>query len=158
MQIEDFPPYEVSEQGRVRNGDTGRELGTYDNGHGIRQVVIRRNTRNVARAVHRLVADAFLDPAPDDCVPMFRDGDRTNICPENLVWKPRWFAVKWTRQGNQTHPRDLRRVRMVRTGVIYENSLECARAIGGLEELVLLTAQSRWETTYMGSRFDFIDN
>ena len=156
--IEDFPPYEVSDSGRVRNGDNGRVLGIYDNGHGVLQVVIRRGNCNNARAIHRLVAEAFLDPAPDDCVPMHVDGDWGNNKPENLVWKPRWFAVKWTKQSKQTTPRDCRRVRVIKSGEVYPNALECAKAIGGVEEYVLITAQSRWETTYMGSRFEFVYN
>lgn len=156
--IEDFPNYEVSNDGRVRNANTGRELGVYDNGHGILQVVMQRGGRSCARAVHRLVAGAFLDPAPDDCVPMHRDNAWENNDSENLQWKPRWFAIRWTRQLRQLEPRDHRRIRHLRSGVVYENALECARAIGGLEDLVILTAQSLWETTYMGSRFEFLDN
>lgn len=154
--IEDFPSYEVSDRGGIRRGDSGRVLGTYDNGHGIRQVVIRRDNRSYARAVHRLVAEAFLDPAPEDCVPMFRDGDWNNIHPDNLVWKTRSFAVQWTLQGKRTIPRDNRRVLHVKSGVLYNNSLECAKDLGGLEDLVILTAQSLWQTTYMGSRFEFV--
>lgn len=154
--IEGFPPYEVSDQGRVRNGDTGHLLGLYDNGRGIMQVVLRRDGKNHARAVHRLVAEGFDGEPPGDMVPMWRNDDRSDNRYENLHWKTRSFAVKWTRQRRQTVPRDLRRVRHVRTGVVYPNALECAKAIGGLEDLVLLTAQSLWETTYLGSKFEFV--
>ena len=154
--LEEFPPYEVSDQGRVRNGASNYVLGIYDNGHGIMQVVFQRDGKNVARAVHRLVAEAFDGPPGRDLVPMHRNGDRTDNRYDNLEWKHRTFAVKWTRQEKQTVPRDHRRVLHVRTGIVYRNSLECARAIRGLEELVLLTAQAREETTYMGSRFEFV--
>lgn len=153
--ISGFPPYEVSDEGTVRNGDSGHVLGIYDNGGGVKQVVLRRDYKNHARAVHRLVAEAFLDPAPDDCVPMLIDGDHNNMRPDNLVWKPRWYAVKWTRQRRQVEPRDHRPILHVKTGVVYQNALECARSIGGLEDLVILTAQSRWSTTYLGSKFEF---
>lgn len=154
--IEGFPPYEASDQGRIRNGDTGHILGTYDNGHGVMQVVLRRDGKNHARAVHRIVAEAFDGPGPSDLVPMFRNDDSTDCRYENLVWRTRSFAVQWTRQKKQHLPRDLRRVRHVRSGVVYPNSLECAKALGGLENLVLLSAQSLWETTYLGSRFEFV--
>ena len=156
LAIDEFSPYQISNLGRVMNYDTGRVLGIHDNGHGVPQVVLRRGGRNHARAINRLVAGAFLDPAPDDCVPMHRDGDWSNNTPENLVWKPRWFAVKWTRQGRQSKPRDHRRIRAVRSGIVYENALECAKALGGLEDLVLLTAQSIWPTTYLGTRLEFM--
>lgn len=155
-QIEQFPQYQVSDEGRVRNADSGHRLGIYDNGHGVLQVVLRANGKSHARAVHRLVAEAFLDVPPDDCVPMFRNDDRTDLRASNLHWKPRSFAIQWTLQGKRSVPRDLRRVLHVRSGVAYDNALECAKAIGGLEDLVLLTAQSLWRTTYMGSRFEFL--
>lgn len=155
--IEDFPDYEVSNRGRIRNASSGRVLGTYDNGHGVTQVVMRRGGRAHARAVHRLVASAFLHPAPhEDAVPMFINGDWSDIRPENLIWKPRWFAMKHTCQSKRTAPRDTRPVRMIKTMKEYNNSLECAKDIGGLEELVILTAQNRHGATYMGSAFEFI--
>lgn len=155
--IADFPGYEVSDHGRVRNATTGRVLGTYDNGRGFLQVVMRRDGRTYARAVHRLVAAAFLPPPPrEDAVPMFVNGDRTDVRPENLIWKPRWFAIKYYRQAKRTKPSDRRRVRMIDTMTEYPNALECAKAIGGLEELVLIAAASRGETHYMGSAFEFI--
>lgn len=154
--IEAFPAYEVSSQGRVRNKSTENILGIYDNGHGVMQVVMRRDLHSFARAVNRLVANAFLDPAPDDCVPMHIDGDWGNNTADNLRWKPRWFAIKQTMQNKRIVPRDSRRVRMMKTGVVYENALECARELGGLEEVVILTAQSQHWTTYLGSAIEFI--
>ncbi len=156
--IEQFPLYEVSDQGRVRNIKSRQLLGQYDNGRGIFQVTLRRDNKNHARAVHRLVADAFLDPAPIGYVPMHIDGDRTNNTPNNLEWKSRSFAVSWTRQLHQKEPRDNRKVLHVKSGVVYDNALECARAIGGLENMVILTAQSIWRTTYKGSRIEFVDD
>lgn len=153
--IEEFPDYEVSDLGSVRNAHTGRILGIYDNGHGVMQVVMNRDRRKYCRAVHRLVAEAFLDPAPDDCIPIHIDEDWTNNEASNLVWKPRWFAVKRTQQSRRTEPRDIRPVLMVKTGVVYDNALVCAKEIGGLEELVLLTAQNRHGATYFGSAFEF---
>ena len=156
-QIEDFPSYEVSDHGRVRRGDSGRLIGIFDNGHGVLQVVIRRDNRSHARAVHKLVAEGFLDPPPDgDYVPMFRDDNRCNLAADNLEWKTRSFAIQWTLQGKRTVPRDNRRVLHLRSGVVYDNALECAKDLRGLEDLVILTAQSLWRTTYLGSRFEFV--
>lgn len=156
LEIEDFPGYEVSSEGRIRNGNTGLLLGIHDNGHGVKQVVMRRDGRNNARAVHKLVALAYLDPAPDDCVPIHLDGDWNNNAVDNLDWKPRWFAVKRTLQNKRTTPNDDRPVRFVKTGEVYDNSLECARDIGGFEDLVILTAQNRYGATYLGSLIEFV--
>lgn len=87
---------------------------------------------------------------------MFRDDDRTNLMASNLEWKTRSFAIQWTIQSKRSIPRDSRRVRHIRSGVIYPNALECAKDLRGLEDLVLLTAGSLWPTTYMGSHFEFM--
>ena len=156
LPIEDFPGYEVSSLGRVRNVHTERLLGVHDNGRGVLQVVLRRDNRNHARAVHRLVANAFLDLPPDGYVPIFLDEDRKNLAASNLEWRPRWQAQKRTRQSQRTEPTDPRPIRMDRTGVVYSNALECAKAIDGLEEQILLAAQYGYGSKYKGSTFSFV--
>ena len=153
--IEDFPGYEVSDLGHIRNASTLRILGIYDNGHGVMQVVVRRDGRNHARAVHRLVANAFHGPEPRDYVPLHIDGDTNNNASDNLVWKPRWFALSQTRQRKRKDPVDNRKIHMLKTNEVFDNALECAKAIGGLEDMVLIAAQTA-NTTYMGSQFAFI--
>lgn len=156
LPIEDFPGYEISDQGRVRNESTKRLLGIYDNGGGVLQVVMRRNGRSTARAVHRLVAEAFIHPAPEGAVPIHLDGDWSNNSVENLMWKPRWFARKRTMEMRRREPLDYRPVRRVSTGQVYENAREAAKALGTLEELIL--ASARWggnEHHVMGSTWEF---
>ncbi len=153
--IEDFPGYEVSDQGNVRNASNLYCLGVYDNGGGYLQVVMRKEGRNAARAVHRLVANAFHGEEPRDYIPVHIDGDKTNNTIENLTWKPRWFSMKQNKQKRQEYPKDSRKIHMHKTNQIFDNALECAEAIGGLEEMVLIAAQSA-NTRYMGSDFSFI--
>lgn len=156
-EIEDFPGYEVSDTGRVRNR-SGHILATGLNGHGTLQVIMFRDGRNHARGVAKLVATYFLDPPPWDqkYAVIQVDGDHRNCSADNLEWKPYWFANRRTRQANQTVPRDSRRVHCVNTGVVYENALECAKEIGGLEDLVILTAQNQHGATYLGRAFQFL--
>jgi len=160
LPIEDFPSYEISSEGRVRNVDTDHILSIHPNGRGIYQVVMYRDGRPNARAVHKLVANAFVETESrnyrGDDVPVHIDGDRSNNCADNLMWKPLWLAMQRTRQRNRVRPIDNRPVMVVDTGDIYENSLECARAIDGLEELVLNTAMAGPTTTYMGLRIEFV--
>lgn len=152
--IEDFPGYEISDQGRVR-GLNGGILGIYDNGHGTRQVTLRRDGKNNIRAINRLVAIAHIGFEDRDYVPMHIDGDATNNCADNLVWKPRWFAQRQTRQRSKTVASDTRGIYIEETGESYPNALACAKALGGLEDMVLIAAQSR-DTTYMGMNFRFL--
>lgn len=154
--IDDFPLYEISDHGRVGNVNTGHILGIYDNGHGVLQVTLRHHRKNHIRAVHKLVAEAYLDQPPPGYVVIFLDFDRTNLHWSNLKYVPRWQAVARTKQERQTEPKDPRPVLMERTGIVYANALECARALDGLENLILLTIHE--EARYKGSMFRFVND
>jgi hypothetical protein len=59
-----------------------------------------RDKRQYTRAVSHLVAEAFLPPPHNhyfDTVVQL-DTDRENCHFENLVWRPRWFSIKYTTQ------------------------------------------------------------
>lgn len=140
LPIEEFPGYEVSDLGRVRNEYTHKILGLYDNGSGVIQVVMRRGGRPTARAVHKLVASAFLHPAPEGAVPIHIDNDPENNAAENLLWKPLWFARKRTNELKRTRPLDPRPVRRLSTGKIYLNAREAAKELITLEEMILQSA------------------
>lgn len=155
--IEGFEQYEVSDEGRVRNASTLRILGQYDNGKGYQQVVMQKDGKNVARAVHRLVANAYLGEEDRNHIPMHIDDDLSNNRAENLVWKPRWFATERRKQKRAQRPADYRPIRIRQTGEIFENSLECAKAIDGSESMILLSAKTS-NVTYKGLNFEFIRN
>lgn len=156
LDIEDFPNYEVSSHGRVRNASTGYILSQHPNGRGKVQVVMQKDGKNTARAVHKLVATAFISPPPDGAVAIHLDMDCWNNHISNLDYKPLWFANARTRQHHRTVPRDPRPIRAIKTGVVYSNALECAKEIGGLENLVLMAAQSYYKTPYKGTSFEFV--
>ena len=59
--VDDYPGYEVSSMGRVRNIRTGYILKTYDDGRGYLRVKLHRGNCRV----HILVAKAFV-PNPDN--------------------------------------------------------------------------------------------
>ena len=71
--------------------------------------------RQYARSVRRLVAECFLEPPPSPVfdTPINIDGDLTNNHADNLMSRPRWFAMKYMRQfhedirGRDTLVRDI---------------------------------------------------
>jgi len=153
--IQEFPGYEVSTHGRIRNENSGHILGQYPNGRGKIQVVMYKDGKNHARAVHKIVATTFGDPGPEGTVPIHIDGDETNNHIDNLQWKDLWFAMKLSRQRKRTLPKDPRPILQVETGIVYPNALVCANQLNGLEDLVLITAQNPNGATYLGSEFRF---
>lgn len=137
--IEDFSDYSVSNYGRIRSNKSGRILSTSPNQFGVVQVGLMKDGVQYHRSVPLLVAKGFLPikPGPFD-TPINLDGDRNNNHVDNLVWRPRWFAIKYNRQFR--YPFDLhvpRPVVDIKTGIVSENSLECAKQYGLLEEEIV---------------------
>src|SRR3990167_11158931 len=93
-------PHEVSSLGRVRRGLSGSTCpGRLV--QPIREYVrvsLRRDRRQTAHPVHRLVADAFLGSRPPGHQINHKNGNKTDNRAENLEWV--------TRNENQLHAVD----------------------------------------------------
>ena len=78
--IPDLPGYSVSDKGRVRKDSTGQIMVLSKNG-GYCRITISKH-------VHRLVAQAFLEPPEDEdkCWVDHIDGNRSNNDVSNLRW------------------------------------------------------------------------
>ena len=100
-ELEEFPDYAVSEQGDIANIKTGIPRKLSINGQGIVKITLYDTRKQlVTRSVARMVAEAFV-PKPDQGIfdtPIHMDGELTNCRADNLVWRPRWFAIKYHRQ------------------------------------------------------------
>lgn len=138
--IENFDDYSVSSLGRIRSDRTNRILVVYENQSGLAQVGLMYNGIQKHRSVPLLVAKAFI---PQKWglfdTPINLDGDRLNNQVGNLMWRPRWFAIKYHQQFK--YPFDGRvydRLEDMKTGEISENSFECAKQYGLLEREIVL--------------------
>lgn len=63
-------------------------------------ITLAASSRVLTRGLALLVADAFV-PNEDERpfgTPINLDGDRMNCRADNLLWRPRWFAIKFHRQ------------------------------------------------------------
>lgn len=149
--IEDFPGYSVSDYGNIRTDKSGRVLILSENQYGVLQVGMMRDGIQRHRSVPLLVAKAFLPelPGPFD-TPINLDGDRHNNHISNLVWRPRWFAIKYNQQFRYPYDRPiLSPVIDLKTREISANSFECAKRYGLLEHDLVLSILSRtyvWPT------------
>lgn len=150
--IDEFPGYSVSNFGRVRNDNTDRIMTLTINQHGIVQVGLVRGGMQFKRSVALLVARAFLDPPHPDTfdTPIHLDGDKFNNHIDNLMWRPRWFAIRYQRQFSSK--RDIaidRPIREVHTKQRFKNSWEAATMFGLLDREILSSIVNRtyvWPT------------
>lgn len=99
-EIREFPQFAISSHGNVLNQRTGRERKVMRNAQGVAMVTLAASGRILTRGVALLVAGAFI-PNEEELVfrtPINLDGNRMNCRADNLMWRPRWFAVKFHRQ------------------------------------------------------------
>ena len=134
--------YSVSDHGQIRSDKTGRIMALNQNQYGVLTVGMMRDGEQYHRSVPLLVARAFLGKHQLDAfdTPINLDGDRLNNHIENLVWRPRWFAVKYNRQFREPYEYPIHGLIVdIETGAVSENSFECAKRYGLLEEEVVLS-------------------
>ncbi|AVI85643.1 MULTISPECIES: NUMOD4 domain-containing protein [Pseudomonas syringae group] len=82
--IDDWPGYEVSDQGRVRRG--ARLKAPDPDRKGYLRVKLWKNGKSKNRLIHGLVAAAFIGPRPAGCICRHADGDNQNNCYVNLSY------------------------------------------------------------------------
>ena len=121
-QLDDFPNYEVSDKGEVRNIKTQRVLKPWLNS-GYYKVDLCGNNL----LLHRLVATAFLGADLGECVRHI-DGDTSNNCLSNLAWgslQENQLDRTHTTMGFKLNPRKVRIIRgLHKCGFTYKRLSE----------------------------------
>lgn len=150
-EIDEFPDYSVSNEGQVSNNRTGRILALTRNQHGIVQVGLTKDLLQYKRSVTLLVARAFLDPPAilTFTTPINLDGDRTNNHIENLMWRPKWFAIRYHKQFNNERRGFREPIMETHTGEKFKNSWQAATKYGLLDREILIATLNRtyvWPT------------
>ncbi len=95
--IDEFPHWLVSSEGHVMNGDTGHVMTLRTNQQHLTMVNIYYMRKIYTRLVALLVGHAFLEiPDPDVYNSVIHlNGDRSDCRAMNLMWRPRWFGLKY---------------------------------------------------------------
>lgn len=130
-----FPSYSVSDSGFIMNEDTGRMMKQTSNQRGIVNVGLRKDGIQYKRSVAILVAEAFIITARSLTfdTPINLDGDRFNNKAANLVWRPRWFAIKYLQQFNRNPMSFNRAIEELKSHEKFETLWEAAITFGLLE-------------------------
>lgn len=122
--------YQVSDLGRVRRTKSGRVLKPHYNGHGYIQALLSKRGERKHKAVHRLVASAFI-PNPEGKPQInHKNGVKSDNTVSNLEW--------CTASENLTHRHRVlglpgcrsKKVVCLETGVVYPSAKAAAEAIG----------------------------
>lgn len=157
MEIDDWHPvvgfsgYSVNILGQVVRDSTGRLLVPRYNQYGVPYVGLMREWQQCIRSLPRLVANTFL-PRPSQFfdTPIQLDGDPSNCRVDNLMWRPRQYAVNYKRQFEERYPQSINEpVHAVNERERFPNSLAAACRYGLLEREVVLSILHRtpaWPT------------
>lgn len=143
--IPTFPDYSVSNYGRIRSDRSERILSLNENQFGLVRVGLWQDGVQYHRSVPLLVAKAFLpSPKPPFDTPINLDGDRHNNHVDNLMWRPRWFAIKYNHQFHHPYEYSIDApIVDLKTGEISDNSFDCAKRYGLLENDLVLAIANR---------------
>lgn len=131
--IDNFEGYQISSFGKVRcfrdfHGnitDSFRILNPIADKDGYLYVDLYKDGKQKHKRIHRLVAEAFLEPQKDKVVNHI-DGNKINNRYTNLEWV--------TPKENSTHASEnglykTRPIKIVETGEIFDSVKECAKAL-----------------------------
>lgn len=102
--IEDFPGFAISDHGRVEDLDKERLVPTRQNREGFEMVTVHDNLKQYTRSVAIFVAKAFLEPPCNEAYNsiIHLNGDRSDCRAQNIMWRPRWFALKYHKMFDDT--------------------------------------------------------
>jgi hypothetical protein len=144
VEVAEFPEYYVNPLGKVIKNGRIRAIASFASSVGELYIPIYSNGEQFNRSVAKLVAKAFLDPPLDPSfdTPIHLDGDRTNNRFDNLMWRPRWFALRFHKQFESwSHRKTDMLVRVVETNE-HITAREAAMKYGVLASSVMLAAMT----------------
>lgn len=157
-QIEDYPNYFVSNTGKVRNVNKGRELKQTLHHSGYLYVGLRKNQKTKLFFVHRLVAQAFIPNINNLNTVDHWNGIKTDNRVENLQWlsnsdNARRFQLEQITEEQKQ--RKMKPIICVETGIIYKSATEVSTMLG--VRLSAVTAVARKERkTVKGFHFEYL--
>lgn len=105
LPLEQFPGYSASSMGLIRNDRRGSLLSVVLT-QNRPYVGLMYNGVQVKRSLSKLICQTFV-PRPQNPyfdTPIHVDGELLNCQADNLLWRPRWFALKHLEQFRRKMP------------------------------------------------------
>jgi len=156
-EIAEFPKYRISDQGRIESLKSRRILVPSTNQQGQLKVNLLRDGETYTRSVNQLVGKTFMEPPKrNDFISLIhRDGNRWNCSVENMLWRPRYFAIKYHLQfDTQAFKTSHIPVREVKTRQEFSRIQEASMLYGLLFSEILAASHAR---TYVWPTYQFFE-
>lgn len=158
LPLRQYPGYSVSSLGRVRNDRRDSLMGitTRKNKHTFVSIV--QDGRQVMRSLGTIVAEEFII-SPDPFIfntPIYLDGDLRNCRADNLMWRPRWFALKYTRQFRVPQG-SIAPIVDIETGEVFQDLWPLIMTRGLLHSDIVMSVVNRTAVFPTRQRFDWLN-
>ena len=128
--INEFPNYEVSTLGRVKNISTGKVLKPVLNNTGYYKVILCQNNKHYTKFIHRLVAIEFI-PNPDELPEVNHiDECKANNGVSNLEWCTKEYNNNYGTRNKRIGMSHSKKVQCVETAEVFECTADAARKYG----------------------------
>lgn len=168
MKVEEWAPipefegmFEASDMGRIKNSWTGRVLKQSTNEKGYKIVNLKVLDAKYTRAVHILVASAFMDDYQKGIDVHHKDTDKTNNRLSNLKCCTRKEHVKLSiEEGSFSHNdfgKKRIKVKCNENGKLYSSLNECSRDIGVDVSEIRRYLAGNVKTTCKGYTFEKVE-
>jgi len=158
-ELEEFPGYAVSNTGYVKSLMWDKLLRISQNQSGTACVGMMKDGVQQHRSVALLVIGAwgYSHVNENFDTPINLDGNRMNNSISNLMWRPRWYAVKYNRQFTRRYAYPIvTPVIDIDTMEISNDSLDAAMRYGLLEKEVVMSIANQTITWPTGQRFQIV--
>lgn len=155
--IDEFPQYEVSNKGKVRNAKTKRILRTNRDEKGRERLILYKDGKQHSRKIRRLVAEAFCEQYYDDLYVMNIDGDITNNDSDNLEWR---FLDDINKHYNKIRPHRnklTKRVLCMETGIVYDSIQQASKDMNMSRTAISRIINARSYSSKDGYHFIWVD-
>lgn len=134
------------------NRNTGRIMALLKNQQGVINVGLTKDKIQHKRSVACLVSEAFNPRHPlysSFNAPIHLNGDPLDNRSINLMWRPKWFAMKYAEQFKEGPAAILTPIQDVASKEIFQTSWDAALTYGLLDKEILLAILNRtyvWPT------------
>lgn len=151
-----YPDYECSDLGRIKNKTTNKILkGTISNKGYI--MVHIKNKKNIS--VHRLIAEAFIDNPENKPFINHIDGNKTNNNINNLEWCTHLENVRHMINTLHKNPggRNKRSIRCVETNTVFESAVQAEKEMNIFNGTIIQCCNGKRKSTH-GYHFEYANN
>ena len=128
--VKNFPDYDAMRDGNIRNRKTGRIVKPQRNTKGYKTMTLRKDNQQYNIRVARVIADSFYDGDHSNLDICYRDCNKENTAPDNLMFCTRRESVKRSYDSGQRTGIKGIKVKIVETGEVFRSIRSCAITLG----------------------------